>query len=39
MKANVSVSLGDLDFEAGQLDNARTHYDAALKIARSISNR
>lgn len=31
--------LGDLDFDAGQLDNARDHYDAALKIARSISVR
>lgn len=31
--------LGDLDLDADQLDSAREHYDAALKIARSISRR
>ncbi len=31
--------LGDLDFDAGQLEGAREHYDTALKIARSISFR
>ncbi len=31
--------LGDLDFDAGQLDNARGHHDAALKLARNISKR
>jgi tetratricopeptide (TPR) repeat protein len=31
--------LGDLDADAVQHDSARTHYDTALKIARSISYR
>ncbi len=31
--------LGDLDADAGQHESARGHYDAALKIARSISFR
>jgi tetratricopeptide (TPR) repeat protein len=31
--------LGDLDFDAGQLDSALAHYATALKIARGISVR
>ncbi len=31
--------LGDLDFDAGQFEDACAHYDTALKIARSISDR
>jgi tetratricopeptide (TPR) repeat protein len=31
--------LGDLDFDAGQLGSARANYEAALKNARSISQR
>jgi tetratricopeptide (TPR) repeat protein len=31
--------LGDLDADAGQHDSARSHYDEALKLARSISRR
>ncbi len=31
--------LGDLDADAGQLASAQAHYDAALKIARGISDR
>jgi len=31
--------LGDLDFDSGQVDSARKHYDAALKLARNISKR
>ena len=31
--------LGDLDIEAGQFDDARTHHDKALTIARGISSR
>ncbi|BAB77828.1 alr0304 [Nostoc sp. PCC 7120 = FACHB-418] len=31
--------LGDLDADAGQNENAREHYNEALKIARSISHR
>jgi tetratricopeptide (TPR) repeat protein len=31
--------LGDLDFDLGNYESARTHYESALKIARSISNR
>ena len=31
--------LGDLDFDSGNHESARAHYEAALKIARSISRR
>ncbi len=31
--------LGDLDFDDGELSAAREHYETALKIARSISDR
>jgi tetratricopeptide (TPR) repeat protein len=31
--------LGDLDFDAGNHESARAHYESALKIARSISHR
>jgi tetratricopeptide (TPR) repeat protein len=31
--------LGNLDFDSGNHESARAHYDSALKIARSISNR
>ena len=31
--------LGDLDSDAGDHESARAHYESALKIARSISNR
>ena len=31
--------LGDLDFDSSNYESARAHYESALKIARSISNR
>jgi tetratricopeptide (TPR) repeat protein len=31
--------LGDLDFDTGNSESARAHYESALKIARSISRR
>ncbi len=31
--------LGDFDFDAGNYESALTHYESALKIARSISIR
>ena len=31
--------LGDLDFDSGNPESARAHYESALKIARSISHR